>query len=118
MASSEETCDRTKKRQFLIVGALDFGTSYSGYAYSYSHDPTKVFTRQWSSSTRGITVEKIPTCILLDKNKTFRAFGFKAEEDYGMYCDEGKKSDWYFFKGYKLALYDEMYLTQDKKNNG
>ena len=113
MATAKGTGDGTMGRKFLIVGALDFGTSYSGYAYSYSREPTKVFTRQWYSSTRGITVEKTPTCILFDKNKTFKAFGFKAEEDYGVHFDEGKGSDWCFFKGYKLDLYDEMYLKQD-----
>ena len=113
MATAKGTGGGKKGRKFLIVGALDFGTSYSGYAYSYSYGPTRVYTRQWCSSTRGITVEKTLTCILFDKNKTFKAFGFKAEEDYGMYCDEGKKSDWYFFKGSKLDLYDEMCLKQD-----
>ena len=137
-----ETRGSKKQRQYLIVGALDFGTSYSGYAFSYSHDPSRVFTRPWFSSSRGIRAEKTPTCILFDKNKTFSTFGFKAEEDYGRYCDEaknsgdegenssdegenygdeaknsgddGKKCDWYFFRGYKLDLYDEMCLKQDK----
>ena len=149
MAAAEEMSDSTKKGQFLIVGAIDFGTSYSGYAYSYSRDPTRVFRRKWFSPSRGLMVEKIPTCILFDETKQFRAFGFKAEEEYGKYCekgkksgdggnnsgddwknsdgdgknsgeeannsgDEGKKRDWYFFRGYKLDLYDEMYLKETK----
>ena len=114
MAAAKEKGDSTKQRHYLIVGALDFGTSYSGYAFSYSHNPTEVFLKTWYPSSRGPPVNKIPTCILFDKNKTFSAFGFKAEEEYGTYCDEGKKSDWYFFKGFKLDLYDEMHLRQDK----
>lgn len=99
---------------FLIVGAIDFGTSYSGYAYSYRHDPQTVVTRHWHSASRGITTEKLPTCILFDKKRSFSQFGFKAEEDYGLYCDDGNASDWYFFRGYKLALYEEMHLKVDK----
>lgn len=52
--------------------------------------------------------------ILFDKNKNFKAFGFKAEEEYGIHCEEGNGCEWYFFQGYKLALYEEMHIRQNK----
>ena len=99
MATAHNKSDRTNYRQYLIVGALDFGTSYSGYAYSYNHDLNKVFTGQCNAPHRGGISEKTPTCILFDKDKKFKSFGYRAEEEYGTHCDEleGKVSDWYFF---------------------
>lgn len=52
MSQSEEEV-RTDNR--LLVAAIDFGTTYSGYAFSFRHDferdPLKISTNtSWSSS--------------------------------------------------------------------
>ena len=90
-----------------MVGAIDFGTSYSGYAYSF-HDTWKDIKRnRWHAGSRGLTSEKTATCILFDDDKKFRAFGFHAEDVFAAdFCD--KKPECFFFRGYKMKLYDKM----------
>lgn len=38
----------------LLVGSIDFGTTFSGWAFSFRHefetDPTRVFAKQWTGS--------------------------------------------------------------------
>ena len=40
----------------LLVGSIDFGTTYSGWAYLTSHDferePTKAYARNWNLGDR------------------------------------------------------------------
>lgn len=53
----------------LFVAAIDFGTTYSGYAFSTQHvkDSTKIYTCEWKRGD--LTSLKAPTCILLKKGK-------------------------------------------------
>ena len=41
-----------KAKEALLVAAIDFGTTYSGWGFSFRHefesDPTKVSAKQWS----------------------------------------------------------------------
>ena len=40
--------DETPQFSHLVVVAIDFGTTYSGYAYSFTHDPENVhIMRKW-----------------------------------------------------------------------
>ena len=95
------------RSNFLVVGAIDFGTSYSGFAYSFTNDPHKVFTNTWHASAR-LTSNKTPTCILFDTDKKFSAFGYEAEDAFGNYFLDKKQNEWYFFTGYKMALYEQL----------
>ena len=64
-----------------MVAALDFGTTYSGYAFSmrseFKTDPLKIHSNQtWNAGARALSSIKTPTCLLLDKEKKFVAFDF------------------------------------------
>ena len=38
----------TPQFQFSVVVAIDFGTTFSGYAYSFTHDPENIhIMRKW-----------------------------------------------------------------------
>ena len=38
----------TPQYQFSVVVAIDFGTTFSGYAYSFTHDPENIhIMRKW-----------------------------------------------------------------------
>ena len=94
--------------QTMIVGAIDFGTAYSGWAFSFKHDfdkdPTKVSTKQWRSGSSLVT-EKAPTCALIESDgKTLLAFGYDAENKYRALAEEGEQENYYYFKGFKMAL--------------
>ena len=91
-----------------MVGAIDFGTSYSGYAYSFTQTPTDIVRKRWNAGSRGLVSEKAPTCILLTNNEEFESFGFDAEDEFAEICYEKKQDEFYFCKGYKMALYNHM----------
>ena len=59
----------------MISVALDFGTTYSGYAYStsddFQKDPTKIYSNDsWPVGGQGFS-SKTPTCLLLTRPRTF-----------------------------------------------
>ena len=70
----------------LIVAAIDFGTTYSGYAFSirteYEENPLKIVANQWKEGNGRTVSLKTPTCVLFDPNQQFHSFGFAAEESY------------------------------------
>ena len=105
----------SEKRDKYIVAAIDFGTTYSGYAFSLKHDfkndPTKnIVTNVWGASQ--LMSHKAPTCVLFDENGKFHSFGYEAEENYGELAleeDEGL-GKWYFFQRFKMKLHEQKVL--------
>lgn len=103
---------------FLIVAALDFGTTYSGYAFSMRHefkaDPMKIHANPvWKAGSRQFMSLKAPTCLLLDKDKEFLAFGYDAENQYAEVLLDGEKDDHYYFHRFKMNLHNNKNITAD-----
>lgn len=100
-----------------VVAAIDFGTAYSGYAFSfledYNREPYDISTNPWNKYSDSY---KIPTSILFDAEKNFVAFGDEAEQKY----PEIKKAGCYFYQKFKMLLFDrdnekhqvKMYLNE------
>lgn len=112
--SQEETTEKTvsEKRDKYIVAAIDFGTTYSGYAFSLKHhfkqDPTlHIVTNKWQSGQ--LLSHKAPTCVLFDKDGNFDCFGYDAEDKYmELAADEDENVDeWYYFHRFKMNLYNQ-----------
>jgi len=100
----------------ILVAAIDFGTTYSGYAFSFRHDyeadPTKIQTNStWIAGHKNLFSLKTPTCVLLDPNQKFHSFGYEAEDKYTELALEEEHEDWYYFKRFKMTLYNNMVLT-------
>lgn len=92
------------------VAAIDFGTAYSGYAFSsrtdFNKDPLKINSNQvWNSGSAQLLSLKTPTCILLDSDKSFVSFGYEAETRYAKLVDEEQHGDFYYFNRIKMVLY-------------
>lgn len=101
------TENRKSTSSRLIVAAIDFGTTYSGYAYSFKSNWTKVFMNKWEGGQ--LTSHKAPTALLLNPDKSFNSFGYEAEKIYGDIAtngdDEGQSSqEYYFFHRFKMML--------------
>ena len=94
----------------LMVAAIDFGTSYSGYAFStryeFEKDPVKVSTTEWRSGSGGHVSWKTPTAVLLDQREEFLAFGFDAQNQYNELCEDEEGDQYYYFEQFKMILYD------------
>lgn len=102
----------TAVKERLQVVAIDFGTTYSGYAFSFKADfqqnPLKITTNNWEYKQTGspFVSSKAPTCALFTPDKDFHSFGFEAEDHYTKLAIKGQHNDWFFFKRFKMLLYD------------
>ena len=96
----------------LLVAAIDIGTTYSGYAFSFRHDfekdPCKVSSHNWTAASRGLVSLKTPTSILLNPQKEFECFGYDAEDRYNSLAKEDLHHDWYYFKEFKMMLHGTL----------
>lgn len=51
-------------KSYVMVAAIDFGTTYSGYAFSFKHEPDSVkMNKNWGARL-GVQSYKTPTCVL------------------------------------------------------
>ena len=95
-----------------MVAAIDFGTMYSGYAFSFRHefdeDPTKISAAQWTGEHLSL---KTPTCVLVRPDGTFDSFGYEAEDKYYQLAEDKEHTDWYFFKRFKMMLFGKIVRT-------
>ena len=97
---------------YLVVTAIDFGTTYSGYAFSFKHDPTKVQTNQgWISGSDRLISFKTPTCVLVNPQKNFDSFGYDAENKYVSLVEGEKHEGWMMFRRFKMILHNEVVCT-------
>ena len=113
---------RKSKSGKLVVAAIDFGTTFSGYAFSFNHDyetdPTKVSVNtSWVAGTAGLMSLKTPTILLLDNSKKFVAFGYEAEEQYSDIAAEEKHKEYYYFRRFKMLLHKVAVSTSSNRNN-
>ena len=99
-------------KDYLLVAAIDFGTTYSGYAFStredFKREPTRAYLKHWEDPTSHMVYHKTSTCVLFDKDKKFSKFGFEAETKYIDLIMDKKHEPWYFFRHFKMTLYDKQ----------
>ncbi|XP_060065831.1 heat shock 70 kDa protein 12B-like [Ylistrum balloti] len=103
----------------LLVAAIDFGTTFSGYAFSFRHDyerdPLKISCNNWVAGGRGLVSLKTPSTILLDSDRKFHSFGYEAENKYSELTEEDDHHDWLYFKRFKMLLHNNRDLRRSTK---
>ena len=52
--------------------------------------------------------QKTTTCALFDKDKNLVKFGFEAEDEYADLASEDQHREYYFFRRFKMKLFDKM----------
>lgn len=81
--TNEPTCTADSN---VIVVAIDFGTTYSGWTFSFrkkfQDNKLDIEANNGWKSGDGLITPKVPTCILFDKNEKFHSFGYEAESTY------------------------------------
>lgn len=105
----------------LFVAAIDFGTTYSGYAFSSKDDwgkePLKIITNNWNAGAKNLLSTKAPTTLLLNPDKSLRSFGYEAETKYAeMIEDEENFEDHYYFHCFKMLLHSNKVSNVLKLN--
>ncbi|XP_071180502.1 heat shock 70 kDa protein 12B-like [Mytilus edulis] len=103
---------------YLYVAAIDFGTTYSGYAFSsrtdFKRDPLEIHANQsWNAGSTQLASLKTPTCLLLDSDKKFVAFGYEAENEYADLISDQRHGDYFYFSRIKMYLYQNKNLSKD-----
>ena len=88
---------------FLLVAAIDFGTTFSGYAFSFKDSPNNIsMNKNWGSS---IVSLKAPTVVLTNPDGSFNSFGYEAEEEYLQHePDEGYQ----IYRCFKMVLHKKV----------
>ncbi|VDI34560.1 Hypothetical predicted protein [Mytilus galloprovincialis] len=101
------------------VAAIDFGTTYSGYAFSVSAPETELkdveilYNQIWNSGTAEVASLLTPTCLLLSKDRKISVFGYEAEEQYADIVLDGDTEDYYFFHRFKMNLHNNKNITMN-----
>ncbi|KAL4238787.1 hypothetical protein ACF0H5_003494 [Mactra antiquata] len=93
----------------LFVAAIDFGTTYSGWAIlshdSFKDKPTSSMIKHWYSGYGVLTTEKTPTVALIKPDGvSLESFGYEAENRYRELLEEDAARDYYYFQRFKMAL--------------
>lgn len=105
----------------LFVAAIDFGTTYSGYAFSsyddFQKEPQKINANVWNAGAAALMSHKTPTALLLNADQSFNAFGFEAETKYAELAeeDEDELENLYYFHRFKMVLHKHPKLRRTTK---
>ena len=86
------------KGKRLYVAAIDIGSTFSGFAHSSKVDWTKV---QLSGM---MPMYKAPTTVLLNPDKSFHSYGYKAEIKYDELAEENEHREYFYFYRFKMAI--------------
>uniref|UniRef100_A0AAU0MT83 Heat shock protein family A member 12 variant X6 n=1 Tax=Urechis unicinctus TaxID=6432 RepID=A0AAU0MT83_UREUN len=105
-ASTSELSDSFQNKSHLLVAAIDFGTTYSGYAFSAvsKKDDIRVYT-DWGNVVAVPSAQKTPTVVLMrnEGNKCL-AFGYDALHDYSE-LDEDEIDGYSIYQKFKMSLH-------------
>lgn len=103
--------EKASKSSKIMVAAIDFGTTFSGFAFSLKDDWGKVLTNTWSGGS--LISHKAPTCLLLKKDYTESLFGYEAEDRYSDLTSEDSHDDYYFFQQFKMILHQDFTVKRN-----
>lgn len=93
---------------YLSVVAIDFGTTYSGFAFSFNagNEKDEIFlNRDWTNQ-QNCRSNKTPTCLLLKPDHSFDSFGYDAIEKYSELQNKKKEKEYLFFQHFKMELHN------------
>lgn len=99
-----------RDKQKMMVAAIDFGTTFSGYAFAFKNDivrdALRIHGNQWTS---GASVSlKTSTCALFNPRQELDSFGSEAEDRYAEMAVDNVHHDWYYFRRFKMMLYNNQ----------
>ncbi|XP_020482250.1 heat shock 70 kDa protein 12A isoform X7 [Labrus bergylta] len=98
---------------FVVVVAIDFGTTSSGYAYAFTKEPECIHTmRRWEGGDPGVSNQKTPTTILLTPDRKFHSFGYAARDFYHD-LDPSDSKHWLYLEKFKMKLHTTANLSID-----
>uniref|UniRef100_A0A673ID40 Heat shock 70 kDa protein 12A n=1 Tax=Sinocyclocheilus rhinocerous TaxID=307959 RepID=A0A673ID40_9TELE len=101
------------RHPYVVVVAIDFGTTSSGYAYAFTKEPECIHTmRRWEGGDPGVSNQKTPTTILLTPDRKFHSFGYAARDFYHD-LDPTESKQWLYLEKFKMKLHTTANLSID-----
>lgn len=102
--------DQPTTSQNLIVVAIDVGTTYSGYAFSFRNKPSEVTVVNWENHANNGFSYKAPSVLLLNQTYQFVAFGYEAEKQYSDIITREPTDQYLFVKNFKTELVNDRVI--------
>ena len=101
---------------YIAVVAIDFGTTYSGFAFAFNHKEGEGgihMNKAWGND-QGLSTLKTSTSLLLCPDCQFDSFGFEADEKYAnFFC--GEDQEYMYFKRFKMVLHKSEVISLNFK---
>ena len=98
----------TSGATYIAVVAIDFGTTFSGFAFAFNHKDGEKgihMNKEWGTD-QGYATMKAPTCLLLNPNKSFNSFGYEAQDRFAE-LEEEEAREYYYFEKFKMVLHKD-----------
>ncbi|CAG2206561.1 unnamed protein product [Mytilus edulis] len=103
--------------KYLIVAAIDFELPILGMPFQpemTSKNPLQIQANPvWHAGSRQLLSLKTPTCLLLDSDKNFVAFGYEAENEYAELVMDEEHHEYYYFHRFKMRLYNAKNVSKE-----
>ncbi|XP_071139889.1 heat shock 70 kDa protein 12B-like [Mytilus edulis] len=100
------------EKDWIVVTAIDLGTTFSGYAFSFrsefQKDPLKISTNSWISEGVFNDEMKAPSILLLNPDQSFNSFGYRAQNNCKqlLLVDPEKAVKYYYVQDFKMQLHN------------
>ncbi|XP_076468246.1 uncharacterized protein LOC143299036 isoform X2 [Babylonia areolata] len=102
-----------EKRPPMVVVAVDLGTTHSGYAFSFSRDPSSVYVMsRWAGQEPGLLNHKTLSAVLLTPDHRFHSFGLAARNHYHNLLPIEARH-WLYFERFKMTLHHSKELSRE-----
>ena len=90
---------------YMAVIAIDFGTTFSGYAFSMKSNKNDIIMNKNWGADAGFRGYKTPTTILLRPDGSTHSFGFQAENEFTDLDEDERKEGYLLFQRFKMELF-------------
>ena len=105
------------EESYLLVAAIDFGTTFSGYAYSFKSDPNNIMMNSNWGNEAGHTSYKAPTCVMTNPDGSFHSFGYEAEKGFSQLDPDDEETTIGGPNGYNLYRHFKMILHREVRQD-
>ena len=97
---------------YILVAAIDFGTTFSGYAFSFKHKPNIMHMNKNWGAVIGCDSYKAPTCVMTNPDGSFCSFGYEAESEHNQLESEkdeiGGPNGYNLYRNFKMLLHNQV----------
>ncbi|XP_065932831.1 uncharacterized protein [Magallana gigas] len=110
-----EEGSKENEEEWPVVVALDFGTTYSGYAFWRKENPSEITTGKWNTGSKEVLESlKTPTSLLLNQKNEVIEFGYKAEKIFKELAEDEDDKEYRYFRQFKMMLHNDTLLDEKK----